>query len=257
MTDTLHIPAHIDMTRRIAAQQTADVTRLTVAEAQLKQQYDEHQRDAAAEKARIEAELREMRENAERRLNALDEHGQRLNGELREIGRQIQQHRDEAEQAQWSIADWCTRQGIDPASLPPLPDTGPLPVVPAEPAQVVDLAPFFGEDVVIRTFGGHKLAGHLEAYGDAARIRQPDGQDCYVSPATIVEIQRVAVIEPPSGFDTSSTITVTADPLPPVDDPDGLLAMGQRMADPGATRTDLPTGGEPPIPGEFQGDTDA
>jgi hypothetical protein len=134
MNDML-IPPHIDMTRRIAADLAATVTRLTVTEQQLKQQLDEHQRDAAAERDRIEAELRAAREKAEAHLAALAETERRLTGELTGVGRQLQQHRDEAEQAQQSIADWCTRRAIDPSTLPPLPDTGPLLAIPAPEPQ--------------------------------------------------------------------------------------------------------------------------
>lgn len=252
MTD-LHIPTHIDMTRRIAVQETATVTDLTVTEQQLRAQYDEHQREAAAERDRIEAELRAVREQADKRLAALADDERRLAGELTDVGRRLQQHRDEAEQAQQSIADWCTRQGVSPGDLPPLRDTGPMPVVAAR--QVVDLDPFVGEDVIIRTRGGQKIAGHLES-ASPARLRQLDGVDCLVDVELIVEIQRVAVIDPPPGFDTSAPLVVTHDPLPAIDGADALLEQGRRMADPGTTRTDLP-GGDQPIEGGFQGDTDA
>lgn len=130
----LHIPTHIDMTRRIAVQETATVTDLTVTEQKLRVQYDEHQQGAAAERDRIEAELRAVREQADKRLAALAEDERRLGGELTDVGRRLRQHRDEAEQAQQSIADWCTRQGVSPADLPPLRDTGPMPVVAAPKA---------------------------------------------------------------------------------------------------------------------------
>ena len=105
----MHIPAHIEMTRRIAAQQASDVTRLTVAEQQLRAQLDEHQNDAAAEKTRVEAEIRKFVEKRQQHLDALAETGRRLSGQLTDVGRALQQHREEATEAQQTVADWCTR----------------------------------------------------------------------------------------------------------------------------------------------------
>jgi hypothetical protein len=152
MTETqMHIPAHIEMTRRIAAQQASDVTRLTAAEQQLRAQLDEHQNDAAAEKARVEAEIREFVEKRQQHLDALAETGRRLSGQLTDVGRALQQHREEATEAQQTVADWCTRKGITLTDLPPIPDTGPLPAIPAlatapEPAKCPEcLAPMPGQ----------------------------------------------------------------------------------------------------------------
>lgn len=131
MTEQMHIPAHIEMTRRIAAQQASDVTRLTVAEQQLRAQLDEHQNDAAAEKTRVEAEIREFVEKRQQHLDALAETGRRLSGQLTDVGRALQQHREEATEAQQTVADWCTRKGVSLTDLPPLRDTGPLPAIPA------------------------------------------------------------------------------------------------------------------------------
>jgi hypothetical protein len=132
MTETqMHIPQHIDMTRRIAQQEAASVTALTVQEQQLQGELDKHQQAAAAERNRIEAELREIRENADRRLAALADAEDRLKAAITDVGKRRHHHATEAEQAQLSLLDWCTRQGIEPAALPALPDTGPLPAIAA------------------------------------------------------------------------------------------------------------------------------
>lgn len=178
----LHIPAHIDMTRRIAAQQTADVTRLAVEEQQLKAEYDRHQAEYEAERARVEAELRKAAEDAKRHLDGIEAAGRRLAASIADTGQRLRQHADEAREAQESVLDWCTRRGISPDDLPVLADTGPLPVV------------------------------------------QP--------------------------------LAENSQPLPVIPDPADLLALGKRMADPSATITDPPTGGEPPAPGAFQAETD-
>jgi hypothetical protein len=130
----MHVPAHITLTRRIAQQEAAAVTALAVTEQQLRTQLDEHQRDAAAERDRIEAELRAAREKAEKHLEALAETGRRLTSELTGVGRQLQRHHDEATEAQHTVLAWCTRAGISPDDLPPLRDTGPLPAIAAPTA---------------------------------------------------------------------------------------------------------------------------
>ena len=190
MSDDLHVPSHIQMTIRIAAQEQQSATAWTVREQELRGQVDEHQRDAAAERGRIEAELQAARADAERRLNALADVERKLTAELAEAGRCKEHHGREALDAQQSVADWCTRHGVRPDELPVPDGTGPLPVVPA-PAE--------------------------RAAPQPAENSQP---------------------------------------LPVIPDPADLLALGKRMADPGATITDPPTGGEPPAPGAFQAETD-
>ncbi|HEY9411768.1 MAG TPA: hypothetical protein VIP77_19470, partial [Jiangellaceae bacterium] len=125
----LHIPAHIDMTRRIAAQQAADVTRLAVEEQQLKAEYDRHQAEYEAERARVEAELRKAAEDAKRHLDGIEAAGRRLAASIADTGQRLRQHADEAREAQESVLDWCTRRGISPDDLPVLADTGPLPAI--------------------------------------------------------------------------------------------------------------------------------
>lgn len=224
-TTMMQIPPHIDMTRRIAADLTATVTKLAVTEQQLMAQLDEHRRTAAQERDRIEAELRATREAADRRLAQLADEEQRITGELQGVGRQLQRHRDEVDQAAESLADWCTRRAIDPADLPPLRDTGPMPAIPAvEPRpEVVDLARHVGQDVVLRTFGGTKIAGRLIGAGERVQVRQDDGTDCYVAAGDVVEVMRVAEIAPPLGFDPNSTGLVVAQ-VPDMTIPDTGLA---------------------------------
>ena len=194
MTETdLHVPSHIQMTIRIAAQEQQSATAWTVREAELRGQVDEHQRDAAAERERIEAELQAARADAERRLNALADVERKLTAELAEAGRCKEHHGREALDAQQSLADWCTRHGVRPDELPQPDGTGPLPVVPAP-------------------------------------------------------IERAALPAPQPAENSQ--------PLPVIPDPSGLLALGKRMADPGATVTDPPAGGEPPAQGDFQGEAD-
>lgn len=162
MTD-LQIPPHIDMTRRIAVDLAVTVATLGDTEQQLRGQLDEHQRDAATERDRIEAELVAARERAEKHLTALAETERRLTGELIDVGRRLQQHRDEAEQAQQSVADWCTRRAIDPADLPPL--TGPIPAIPAEPTALPPAA-----DPAPRDISGDPYAIPANRIGEPAPL---------------------------------------------------------------------------------------
>lgn len=251
----MHVPAHITLTRRIAQQEAAAVTALTVEEQQLKTEYDKHQAEYEAERARLDAELREAAAKAKAHLDNLAAAGQMLNGQVQDVGRRLRQHSDEATDAQQTVLDWCTRRGINVTDLPPLRDTGPMPAIPAPRSEVVDLAPHVGHDVVLRTFGGTKIGGRLVRVSDRAQVRQDDGTDCYVAVTDVAEVMRVAEIPPPPGFDTSAPLVVTADPLPAIGESDALLEAGRRAAnpntDPGATRVD--TGGDQPAEGPFPG----
>jgi hypothetical protein len=203
MTDDMHVPAHITLTRRIAEQETAAVARLTVTERQLTAQLDEHQRDAAAERDRIEAELRAAREKAEKHLGALAETGRRLTSELQGVGRQRQQHHDEATEAQQTVLGWCTRAGISPDELPPLHDTGPLPAIQTPEPKALEMP-------------------------DRCDECETTGRNCTAH-----------------GGRPGIPYTPPVDPkLPALDEPDSVLALGARMADPNATRADA--GGDGP-----------
>lgn len=225
-TTMMQIPPHIDMTRRIAADLAVSVATLGDTETKLRTQLDEQQRSAAAERDRIEAELRATRDAADRRLAQLVEAEKRLTGELAAVGRQREQHTREQAEAIESIADWCTRRAISPEDLPPL--TGPLPAIPAvEPRpEVVDLARHVGQDVVLRTFGGTKIAGRLIGAGERVQVRQDDGTDCHVAAGDVVEVMRVAEIAPPPGFDPNSTGLVVAQ-VPDMTMPDTGLNPAQ------------------------------
>jgi hypothetical protein len=173
MTETqMHIPQHIDMTRRIAAQETASVTALTVQEQQLQAEYDRHQAEYDAEQKRIEAELRAAAEQGKAHLDRLAAVGKRMNGQVQDIGIRLERHRKEAEQAQQSVADWCTRQGINPSDLPPLPDTGPLPVVAAEPKPLPTVEQFPDQGVEIVR---HPTTPAFDVVRALPAIEEPDG----------------------------------------------------------------------------------
>jgi hypothetical protein len=212
MTDDMHVPAHITLTRRIAQQETAAVTALTVEEQQLTTEYDKHQAEYEAERNRLDAELREAAEKAKQHLDRLAAAGQRLSGSITDVGRRLRQHSDEATEAQQTVLDWCTRRGISPADLPPLHDTGPMPAIQApEPKQI--------QASTLPTLSPCASGEHARCAGC-----EDCPQGCHPEPAG----------------------------LPALDEPDSVLAMGARMADPNATRADLPAGGDGPD-GPFQG----
>ncbi|MFC9973608.1 hypothetical protein ACFVH6_22205 [Spirillospora sp. NPDC127200] len=118
---TPHIPAYTHGLRIAAAEAAAAVTKWTVTEQNLSHQFTEHQQAADAERAKIRAHLEAEHARAQQRFDALDEEARRLSADLAEAARRKDAYAEEAHDAQTMVLDWCTRKGIDPATLPPLP----------------------------------------------------------------------------------------------------------------------------------------
>ena len=177
------IPDYASLLRRAAANHAADATRYADREQKLTTELGRFEEWMHAEHARIQAELNEAQAKADEQLRSISQDWEARKRDLAEAGRAKAEHQKHATGAERSWRNWCQEEGVDPDALPPLRDTGPLPVVPAEVKPVP---------------------------------RDANGR----------------VVPPPGAIEFV---------------PD---------ADPGATITDPPTGGEPPAPGAFQAETD-
>lgn len=236
----MHVPAHITLTRRIAQQEAAAVTALTVEEQQLTAEYDKHQAEYEAERARLDAELRDAAEKAKAHLDNLAAAGQMLNGQVQDVGRRLRQHSDEATDAQQTVLDWCTRRGINVTDLPPLRDTGPMPAIaaPAQPAQM-PYAEHVGHRVEVLIVGDQEsVTGQLLRVDHAGlHVLLPEGEQT-------IPAEHVTALRPAFG---DLSIPAPAEPkLPSLEVSDAVLEAGRRAADPGATRVDA--GGDQPEP---------
>jgi hypothetical protein len=203
------IPDYAGLLRRAAANHAADATRYADREQKLTTELGRFEEWMHAEHARIQAELNEAQAKADEQLRSISMDWEARKRDLAEAGRAKAEHQKHATGAERSWRNWCQEEGVDPDALPPLRDTGPLPVVPAE-------------------------AKPVERY--------PDEHGWKVDKSA----ERAAAGLPPE----------VSQPLPVIPDPADLLALGKRMADPSATITDPPTGGEVPTPGDFQGEAD-
>lgn len=219
------IPDYANLLRRAAANHAADASRYASQEQKLTTELARFEEWMAGEHARIQAELDEAQAKADEQLRAISADWETRKRDLAETGRAKTEHQKHATGAERSWRNWCHDEGIDPADLPPLRDTGPMPAIPAvEPRpETVDLARHVGQDVVLRTFGGTKIAGRLIGAGERVQVRQDDGTDCYVAAGDVVEVMRVAEIAPPLGFDPNSTGLVVAQ-VPDMTIPDTGLA---------------------------------
>lgn len=212
------IPDYANLLRRAAANHAADATRYADREQKLTTELGRFEEWMAAEHARVQAELNEAQAKADEQLRSISADWETRKRDLAETGRAKAEHQRHATGAERAWRTWCQEEGVDPDALPPLRDTGPMPVVAAPPAPKgrppVEEFPELGLQVV--------------------RHPTTPGLD---------EIQ-------PMPAENSQ-------PLPAIDGADALLEQGRRMADPGATVTDLPAGGETPeSTGGFQGEAD-
>jgi hypothetical protein len=229
-----HIPAHAQTLRLAAAQEAARATQWAGRETDLSQRYTQHQTWAEGERARIQAELEQARAKAKAQLDALDATGKTLATDLAEAGRRKDQHATDGQDAQTSWLEWCTRHGIDPKTLPPVPvaDTGPLPAVPAEQCDECEST---GRNCAAHGGRPGSLRQHLliEQYGstDSGPHLVPDEAYAPLGDPT------QTVTDPPAGRTPFRGTDQSADqPMvdPPSPDPAGVKAL-----------TDLDRRGEP------------
>ena len=123
------------------------------------------------------------------------------------------QHEAEAQQAA-DIAESLDRIAAQMRGRADVPPAEALAATGLMPKQVIDLAPHVGHDVVIRTSGGTKVAGHLlDADREHARVRQPDDMVCTVAVADVREVQQVREIDPPPGLDLDKANAPDAPPI--------------------------------------------
>lgn len=126
------IPDYASLLRRAAANHAADATRYADREQKLTIELGRFEEWMHGEHARIQAELDEAQAKADEQLRSIAADWEARKRDLAEAGRAKAEHQKHANGAERSWRNWCQEEGIDPATLPPLRDTGPLPVVPAE-----------------------------------------------------------------------------------------------------------------------------
>ena len=137
----IHIPMFARAAMLEASREQRNAADWTDREAYLRQQIDEHRQKAETEEARIRAHVEEEHRKAKAHLDAvtakaqadlaeLKRAGDALDAQYTEAGRAASWHARQAQGAEHAIATWCDREGIDPATLPPVSDgSGPLAVV--------------------------------------------------------------------------------------------------------------------------------
>jgi hypothetical protein len=130
------MPQHIEITRRIAADNLARAQHAAHEEERLSTELTDLEKWAKKETQRIQDALEAARKKAETELKEVTARLGACQAAMVKAGRDKAAYEYEAREAHGSIKDWCVRAGVDPAALPPLPHPEPLPAVPAAPSQV-------------------------------------------------------------------------------------------------------------------------
>lgn len=247
------IPDYANLLRRAAANHAADATRYANTEQHLTTELGKFEEWMKGQRARIQAELDEAQRKADEQLRAIAADWETRKRDLAEAGRVKAEHQKHATGAERAWRNWCHDEGINPADLPPLPDTGPLPAIPAPRSEPVS-ATLYQENGLPMVWssldppGGYVCAVLAPRGGpgidmpDGTRIcgRPVESEPCGEhGPDNVPPVPRELPVPAPSE---------NSQPLPPLETPDALLEAGRRAADPasdpGATRVDA--GGDGP-----------
>lgn len=125
------IPDYANLLRRAAANHAADASRYASQEQKLTTELGKFEEWMVGEHARIQAELNAAQAKADEELRAISADWETRKRDLAEAGRVKTEHQKHATGAERAWRNWCRDEGIDPADLPPLRDTGPLPAIAA------------------------------------------------------------------------------------------------------------------------------
>jgi hypothetical protein len=137
------MPQHIEITRRIAADNLARAQHAAHEEERLSSELTDLEKWAKDETQRIQDALEAVRKKAESDIQQIQGRVKGCHNALVKAGRDKANCDYQAREALESVKDWCVRAGINMAALPPLPHpepasatSGPLPTLPSSPADV-------------------------------------------------------------------------------------------------------------------------